>query len=124
MGAFNVKMEIGDGERERWTEVRALADAGASIASAPASALRDLGVEPLSRQTFRFADGSLRSMDMGQTWVRVAGREVITLILFNDEGTPPLLGALALESLFLGVDPVGKRLIAVDGLMMALSAAR
>lgn len=124
MGTFNVKMEIGDGERERWTEVRALVDTGASIASAPASALRELGVEPLARQTFRFADGSLRSMDMGQTWVRVDGREVVPLILFNDEGTPPLLGALALESLFLGVDPVGKRLIAVDGLMMPLSAAR
>lgn len=123
MGAFNVKMEIGDGARERWTEVSALAGTGASIASAPASALRELGVEPLMRQTFRFADGSLRSMDMGQTWVRVDGREIVTLVLFNDEGTPPLLGALALESLFLGVDPVAKRLIAVDGLMMTSAAA-
>ena len=30
---------------------------------------------------------------------------------------PPLLGAVALESLFLAVDPVGKRLIPVDGLV-------
>lgn len=118
MGAFTVDMEIGDGARGRWTEVEALVAAGASITSVPGSALRELGVEPLMRRTFKFAQGELRSMDVGQTWVRVDGREVVTLILFNDEGTPPLLGALALESLFLGVDPVGKRLITVDGLMI------
>ena len=57
-------------------------------------------------------------MDVGQTWVRFEGREVITMVLFNDEGTPPLLGALALEGAFLGVDPVGQRLVPVQGLMM------
>ena len=31
---------------------------------------------------------------------------------------PPLLGAVALESLFLAVDPVGKRLIPVEGLLV------
>ena len=117
MDVFTVNMSIGDGKRERWTNVDALVDTGASITSVPGSALRALGVEPLMRRTFRFAQGELWRMDVGQTWVRVDGREVITLVLFNDEGTPPLLGALALESLFLGVDTVGKRLTAVDGLM-------
>ena len=124
MGVFTVDMEIGDGRRERWTNVDALVDTGASITSVPGSALRALGVEPLMRQTFRSAQGELRSMDVGQTWVRVDGREVVTLVLFNDEGTPPLLGALALESLFLGVDPVAKQLIAVDGLMMQSAASQ
>ena len=123
MGVFTVGVEIGDGGRERWMEVDALVDTGASITAVPGSTLRALGVEPLMRQTFQFAQGEFRSMDVGQTWVRVDGREVVTLVLFNDEGAPPLLGALALESLFLGVDPVGKRLIAVDGLMMTQSAA-
>ena len=118
MGAFTVDMEIGDGARGRWTEFDALVDTGASITAVPGSTLRALGVEPLTRRRFRFAQGGRRNMDVGQTWVRVDGREVVTLVLFNDEGTTPLLGALALESLFLGVDPVGKRLISVDGLMM------
>ena len=124
MGVFTVGMEIGDCERERWTDVDALVDTGASITSVPGSTLRALGVEPLMRQTFRFAQGELRSMDIGQTWVRVDGREVVTLVLFNNEGTPPLLGALALESLFLGVDPVAKQLTAVDGLMMQSAASQ
>ena len=57
-------------------------------------------------------------METGYTCVRFAGEEVLTQVLFNEEGTPPLLGALALESAFMGVDPVEQRLIPVEGLMM------
>ena len=33
-------------------------------------------------------------MDIGQMWVRVEDREIITQVMFNDEGTEPLLGAM------------------------------
>ncbi len=93
----------------------AMVDTGASITSAPASVLRELGVEPIDRQRFEFGQGETRTMDIGQTWLRVEGKERITLVLFNEENTQPLLGALALESLFMGVDPVGQKLVPVDG---------
>ena len=57
-------------------------------------------------------------MDVGQTWLRVEGREVVTLVLFNAEDTVPLLGALALEGVFMGVNPVAKRLEPVEGFMV------
>ena len=60
-------------------------------------------------------------MDLGDA-LGLTGRRArrpITLVVFNDEGTPPLLGALALEALFLGVDPVRQRLVPVDGLLMS-----
>ena len=56
-------------------------------------------------------------MDIGQAWLRVEGKERITVLLFNEENTPALLGALALESLFVGVDPVGQKLVPVEGFM-------
>ena len=118
MGTFSVRIAIGDQERERWTTLDALVDTGASITSVPASVLRDLGVEPITRKRFRFAQGETRSMDVGQTWIRVEGEEVVTLVLFNQEGTPPLLGALALEALFVAVDPVAQKLVPAEGLMM------
>ena len=37
------------------------------------------------RRSFESAHGEVREMDVGQTWVRVQGEEVITLVLFNDE---------------------------------------
>ncbi|MCY3801134.1 MAG: retroviral-like aspartic protease family protein [Chloroflexi bacterium] len=123
MGAFNVPISIGDRNGVRWTTLDALVDTGASITSVPASVLRELGVEPLTTQSFRFAQGEVRQMDVGQTWLRVEGREIVTLVLFNEEGAPPLLGALALEGVFMGVDPIAKRLIPVEGIMMQGRAA-
>ncbi len=38
------------------------------------------------------------------------------------EGTQPLLGALALEGVFMGVDPVAQRLVPVEGLMMRVAS--
>ena len=124
MGTFSVQIAVGDPDRGRWTTLDALVGTGASITSVPASVLRDLGVAPMTRRRFRFAQGETRMMDVGQTWVRVEGRERITLVLFNEEGTPPLLGALALEGVFMGVDPVGQKLVPVEGLMASVSLGR
>ena len=117
MGIFRVQIGVGDAERERWTQLNALVDTGASITAVPASVLRELGVQPSMRRRFESAHGESREMDVGQTWVRVEGEEIITLVLFNDEGTTPLLGALALEAAFLGVDPVHQKLVSVAGLI-------
>lgn len=117
MGIFRIEIGIGDAERERWTTLEALVDTGASITAVPASVLRDLGVEPTMRRRFESAHGVSREMEVGQTWVRVEGEEVFTYVLFNDEGTTPLLGALALEMAFLGVDPVHQKLVSVAGLI-------
>ena len=57
-------------------------------------------------------------MPVGYTWVRFAGKELMTQVIFNAEGTWPLLGALALEAAYIAVDPVGKRLVPIDGLLM------
>ena len=119
MGTFSVPIAIGDPQGENWVELDALVDTGASIVSVPASLLIDLGVKPAAQHRFRFAQGGVRNMDIGEARIRVNGLETGTLVAFNDEGTPPLLGALALEALFLGIDPVGQRLVPVDGLMMS-----
>ena len=120
MGTFSVQIDIGDQAREQWVTMEALVDTGASITSLSASILRELGVEPVTRNRFRFAQGEVRAMDIGYTWVRFASEEVLTQVLFNEEGSPALLGALALESAYMGVDPVEQRLIPVDGLMMVM----
>ncbi len=115
MGTYTVQIAIGDQDKRRWTTLDALVDTDASIISVPASVLRELGVEPITQERFRFGQGETRVMDVGQTWVRVEGRERITLVLFNEEGAPPLLGALALEGVFMGVGPVGQKLVPVEG---------
>ncbi len=117
MGTFNIEIGIGNPDRGRWRTLNALVDTGATITAVPASVLRDLGVEPSFRQSFRSAHGESREMDVGHTWVRVDGRETLTQVLFNDEGSTPLLGAMTLEAVYMAVDPVDGKLIPVDGLM-------
>jgi clan AA aspartic protease len=118
MGTFQVAVAIGDPEGENWVDLDALVDTGASITAVPSSFLRQLGVAPQMQKRFRFGQGEVRTMDVGRTWLRVEGEEIFTQVLFNEEGTIPLLGALALEDAYLGVDPIAQTLVPVDGLMM------
>ena len=117
MGTFKIGVNIGNQERERWTSIDAMVDTGAFLSSAPASVLRELGVAPVRRQGFRFADGSSKQMDVGEVRIRIDGREATTQVVFNNEDTQPLLGALALEELFLVVDPITKRLVPMDDII-------
>jgi hypothetical protein len=75
-----------------------------------------LGVRPVRRQRFRMANGEVAENDVGQAWVRLEGLEGATPVIFNEPGESVLLGAVTLEELLLGVDPVGERLIPVEGL--------
>lgn len=122
MGMFNVEIGIGHRDREEWKTLDALVDTGASVTAAPASLLRELGVERRWTQSFTLTDGATREMEVGEARVRAGGREVTTLILFNHEGSMPVLGALALEGMFLSVDPVAQRLVPVGGLLAGAAA--
>ena len=118
MGTFYVTIELGDVQGANWWTLDALVDTGASTTSVPASVLRQLGVRPVSTERFRFAQGEVQELPVGYTWVRFAGKELMTQVIFNAEGTSPLLGAMALEAAYMAVDPVGQRLIPVEGLLM------
>jgi hypothetical protein len=57
--------------------------------------------------------------DVGRAWVRLGDREEFTLVVFGDHA---LLGAVTLEEFLLVADPIERRLVPVDGLMMRLAA--
>ncbi len=115
MGSFSIEIGIGDPGGSRWRTLNALVDTGATITAIPASVLRDLGVEPSTRRRFQSAHGESREMDIGHAWVRVDGEETLTPVLFNEEGSTPLLGAVTLESVFMMVDPVDQKLVPREG---------
>ena len=118
MGTFQVTIEIGDPQGRRFEEVDTLVDTGATLTSAPGSMLRRLGVIATRKGTFEFADGRQAQLDIGDTRVKVDGVEITTSILFGEEGSPPLLGAMTLEGLLLGVDPFSQRLVPITGKLM------
>ena len=118
MGTFNVELEIGDPDGLRYQTVEALVDSGATYTSAPADFLRSLGVIPLSSGTFSLADGSRVTREIGQTWVRLEDERYTVPVIFAEEDSRPLLGAVTLEIFRLGIDPVRGRLVPPDGLLL------
>jgi clan AA aspartic protease len=92
-----------------------MVDTRASDTMVPRSILTQLGIEAMERYEFQLADNTVVEYDVGETRLRIDGRERTVPVIFGPEGTPPLLGATTLEVFRLGVDPVGQRLIPVRG---------
>jgi len=115
VGTFQVAVEIGDAQGQRWETVEALVDTGASYTWAPRDVLARLGVRPQFRREFLTADGRVIERDMAVAMARLNGQALPTLVVFGDEGSLALLGAVTLEEFGLGIDPLGRQLIPVRG---------
>ena len=114
MGTFTVAVEIGDPQGRAFERTDAWVDTGGFYSSLPRPLLESLGVGRHRRETFMLADGRITENDAGLTWIRIGDRSVVTLILFGEPGSPPVLGGYALEGLALAVDPVNHRLVPME----------
>ena len=105
MGAFSVKLRVGNLFSDANAEVEALVDTGATNSMMPGSLMRRLGIE------------------LETAWAQFAaeGRNAVARVAFGPEGEF-LLGATTLEDLGVVVDPVDRRLIPQDDFLMATAA--
>jgi len=117
MATFQQSIEVGTLDGSRFKEVRAWVDTRAAYTWIPRTVLEDLGVLPTFRRRFRLANGSEIERDCAQANVKVDASQLITICVFGDEGSEPLLGAITLEEMGLGVDPLNQRLIPVTLLL-------
>ena len=118
MGTFQMTVEIGDQSGQRFHELDALVDTGATFTKVPRSILEVLGITADRTYTALLADGRRVPREQGWVIIRLEGQQFPTPVAFGDEGEPTLLGAMALEHALLAVDPHGQRLISVDALEM------
>lgn len=91
-----------------------LVDTGGTLLVVPREVADDLALTPTRMQSVQTAGGRREWWPVAEVRVAVDGREVTTPCFIAPAG-PPLLGAVTMESLFLGVDPVGRRLVPVEG---------
>jgi clan AA aspartic protease len=113
MGLFNVPGRL-TGPTGRSEAVELLVDTGATFLVVPRSLAERLELRTLRTCAIQTAGGRDETWPLAEVRIVLDGVEVTTPCLIA-EGGPPLLGAVALESLLLGVDPVAKRLIPVKG---------
>jgi predicted aspartyl protease len=119
VGTFEVGIEVAGPGRERFDAVDALVDTASTYTVLPRTLLDELGVPVARSARFRLANGRRVVRDVGRAWVRLGDREEFTLVVFGDHA---LLGAVTLEEFLLVADPIERRLVPVDGLMMRLAA--
>ena len=118
MGTFDATIDVGDPDGTRFEPVKAMVDTGATFTSLPASFLRGLGVTPMDRQGFTMANGQRFMLEIGETAFRIDGRTRTSIVVFAEDDAPALLGAYTLEAFSLAADPVNRRLIYVDSLLL------
>ncbi len=117
MGTFRVTIEVGDLQGQHFEEVEALVDTGASYTLLPATLLRHLGIQVIGQWRFRTAEERVVEYDIGEAIIRLDGARRTRVVVFGP-GEHALLGADTLEGFGLAVDPMGKQLVPVEGLLM------
>lgn len=89
-------------------------DTGATLLVVPRELADRLGLRPTRQAPVVMAGGRREVWPVAEVRLTLNGQEVTTPC-FISPGGAALLGAVALESLFLAVDPVAKRLVPVEG---------
>lgn len=120
MGLFRVRGRL-TGPTGGSEEIDLLVDTGATLLVVPGALAERLALAASWSQPVVIARGQRATWPVAEVRLALEGREVSTLCFIASDG-PALLGAVALESMFLAVDPVAKRLVPVEGLVGAGAA--
>ena len=111
MGIFHVRIGVGHPVEGEMTDVLALVDTGATHNIIPRSLLQQtLHIEPQESDVIEYADGSSEEVDIGEARIGCQGRSYVCPVVFGPEDQY-VLGAIALETFRLVVDPVRKELV-------------
>ena len=93
-------------------------DTGASFTVIPAHILDEMVITRAERETFTLADGSLHNLDIGYARVELQGYTEVVRVVFGSDPHKILIGFTTLLDLRLAVDPVHRRLLPVDRIVL------
>ncbi len=111
MGVTTLEIEVGNPvNRQAIEKVEFLIDSGAVYSVVPTPILERLGIQPLTAQEFRLADGSKITRQKGIALFKYGDRIGGADVIFGEEGDSVLLGAFTLEALGLSLDPLRRDL--------------
>jgi clan AA aspartic protease len=111
MGAVHVTVAIRNpAEPDRFWEELFLVDTGATDSMVPRSHLESIGLKPKGSRIYELADGTELKLDITTADIEFMGELVGGTVIYGEEGTEPILGVTALESVGIEVDPRNQRL--------------
>ena len=111
MGLTHVQATVRNpADLDRSWEGTFLVDTGAIDSLVPRDRLEQIGLQPVGRRIYGLADGREVEMDITVARLEFMGDVVGTTIVVGEDGTEPLLGVTALESMGIEVDPRSQQL--------------
>jgi predicted aspartyl protease len=123
MGMFEQTIEIAQTRGDRTVEQKGWVDTGAVFCQFPASLLESLGYQPNDTRRLRLADGTSIESPIGPVLLRFGRGVFQPVICVFGESEDSLIGAIALETFGLVVDPVRKILAPTESLMLTMLPA-
>ena len=85
-----------------------LVDTGATDSMAPSDELEKLRIKQEGKMAYELADGTVRKYPFGLVRIEFMGETTAGRVIFDAPGVEPALGATALESVGIMVDPATK----------------
>ena len=111
MGILNVRIQIGNPQGTAFEDLEVTVDTGCSFTEVPRTMLERLKVTADDSAPSILADGREVPVDVGETIIRLEGKQFHTPVIFAEEGEPALLGVVTLEQARLAVDPLAQKLV-------------
>jgi len=119
MGTFYWPIALGDPQGQRFEELQALVDTGATWTWVPREVLERLGHHPTLKRQLRTADDRMIERDATIVLIRLEAETIPNICIFGDVGSELLLGVTTMEAFSVAPDPVNRRLVPVAGLLMS-----
>lgn len=116
MGQFRVPARL-RGPTGLSEETELLVDTGSTLVALPRALAERLELVVERQQRVMVAGGARAKVPVAEVRVALSQGEVTTKCFIVPDG-PALLGAVVLETLLLAVDPVRKRLVRTEGLLI------
>ena len=110
MGLTRVPVKLARMGSKHTYNANFLVDTGAMDSMAPASELRKIGIEPIGKRLYEFANGEVREYEHGLAQVSFMNETTWSDIIFGPDDTEPILGVITLEIAGFVVDPKNERL--------------
>ena len=101
-----------------------LVDTGATESMVPASELKRIGIEPVSKRVYQLANGRTEEFEVADARVSFWDDRFATRVIFGPDGSEPILGVIALESAGFTVDPKNQTLTRMEAFPLKAVASR
>ena len=87
-----------------------LVDTGAGYTVIPYKMVKQLKLEPIKKQKFSLADGSMVTRSIGHAMIEFDGNKAPSTVVLGQRGDEALLGTLTFENMGIMVDPFNRKL--------------